>query len=81
MPAARSRSPRQQRVLPASAIRALPRGRALVWSTGAKVALVATRPWYAGPRAGEIDAARRAAERAMTAAADRAAGRAPWEAA
>jgi len=65
----RSRSPRQQRVLPASAIRALPRGRALVWSTGAKVAMVATRPWYAGPQAGEIDAARRAAEAAMTTAA------------
>ena len=29
----RSRSPRQQRVLPASVIRALPRGRALVWTT------------------------------------------------
>ncbi|HEX2808962.1 MAG TPA: TraG/TraD/VirD4 family protein, partial [Kineosporiaceae bacterium] len=69
----RSRSPRQQRVLPASAIRALPRGRALVWSTGAKVAMVATRPWYAGPRAGEIDAARRAAEAAMTTAATAAA--------
>ena len=77
----RSRSPRQQRVLPASVIRALPRGRALVWTTGVKVAMVATLPWYAGPRAGEIDAARRAAERAMTAAADRAAGRQPWEAA
>jgi len=50
-----------------------------------KVAMVATLPWYAGPRAGEIDAARRAAEQAMTAAADRAAdraaGRQPWEAA
>ena len=56
-------------MLPAAAIRALPRGRALVWSTGAKVAMVATRPWYAGPRAGEIDAARCAAEAAMTAAA------------
>jgi hypothetical protein len=41
----RSRSPRQQRVLPASVIRALPRGRALVWTTGVKVAMVATLPW------------------------------------
>ena len=44
-----------------------------MWSTGAKVAMVATRPWYARPQAGEIDAARRAAEAAMTTAATAAA--------
>ena len=71
----RSKSLRQQRVLPASAIRALPKGRALVWLTGAKVAMVATLPWYEGPRAGEIEAARRAAERDLTSAAGEPGGR------
>jgi len=64
-----STSLRQQRVLPASVIRALPKGRALVWLTGSKVAMVTTLPWYAGPRAAEVDAARRAAEASMTTAA------------
>lgn len=50
----RSRSVRQQRILPAAAIRALPKGEALVWLTGSKVAMVKTLPWYAGPRAAEI---------------------------
>jgi type IV secretory pathway TraG/TraD family ATPase VirD4 len=68
----RSTSLRQQRILPAAVIRALPKGRALVWLTGTKVAMVTTQPWYAGPRAEEIDAARRAAEAAITAAAGRA---------
>jgi len=62
----RSTSLRQQRILPASVIRALPKGRALVWVTGSKVAMIRTLPWYAGPRAGEVDAARRAAEAQMT---------------
>jgi type IV secretory pathway TraG/TraD family ATPase VirD4 len=62
----RSTSLRQQRILPASVIRALPKGRALVWVTGSKVAMIRTLPWYAGPRAGEVDAARRAAEAEMT---------------
>ncbi len=67
----RSRSLRSQRVLPASVIRALPKGRALVWATGSKVAMVTTLPWYTGPRAGDIDAARRAAEAGVTRAAAR----------
>jgi hypothetical protein len=45
----RSRSVRQQRILPAAAIRSLPKGQALVWLTGSKVALVTTLPWYTGP--------------------------------
>jgi type IV secretory pathway TraG/TraD family ATPase VirD4 len=65
----RSRSVRQQRILPASAIRALPKGQALVWLTGAKVALVTILPWYAGSRAGEIAAEVREAEAAITAGA------------
>ena len=58
----RSRSVRQQRILPAAAIRALPKGQALVWLTGAKVAMVTTLPWYTGPRAAEIAAHVRTAE-------------------
>jgi type IV secretory pathway TraG/TraD family ATPase VirD4 len=65
----RSRSVRQQRILPAAAIRALPKGQALVWLTGSKVALVRTLPWYAGPRAAEISARVRDAEARITAAA------------
>ena len=65
----RSRSVRQQRILPAAAIRALPKGQALVWLTGAKVALVTTLPWYTGPRAAEITARVTAAEADLTASA------------
>ena len=63
----RSRSVRQQRILPTAAIRALPKGQALVWLTGAKVALVATLPWYDGPRADQITARVRTAEADLTA--------------
>jgi len=70
----RSRSVRQQRILPVAAIRALPKGQALVWLTGSKVAMVTTLPWYAGPRAAEINARMQAAEARTTAAA---AGTAP----
>lgn len=63
----RSRSVRQQRILPAAAIRALPKGQALVWLTGTKVALIATLPWYDGPRAAEITARIQAAEAGLTA--------------
>jgi len=65
--ASRSRSVRQQRILPAAAIRALPKGQALVWLTGSKVAMVTTLPWYAGPRAAEIAAQVIIAEAGLTA--------------
>ena len=63
----RSRSVRQQRILPAAAIRSLPKGQALVWLTGSKVAMVRTLPWYTGPRAAEIGARMKAAEARTTA--------------
>ena len=47
-------------------IRALPKGQALVWLTGAKVALVSTLPWYAGPRADQIAGQVAAAEAGLT---------------
>jgi type IV secretory pathway TraG/TraD family ATPase VirD4 len=65
----RSRSLRQQRILPAAAIRALPKGQALVWLTGARVAMVTTLPWYSGPRAAEITRQVAVAQAALTAAA------------
>jgi type IV secretory pathway TraG/TraD family ATPase VirD4 len=63
----RSRSVRQQRILSAAAIRSLPKGQALVWLTGSKVAMVTTLPWYAGPRAAEIGARVEAAQDRTTA--------------
>jgi len=63
----RSRSVRQQRILPAAAIRSLPKGQALVWLTGSKVAMVQTLPWYDGPRAAEIAARMKTAQDRTTA--------------
>ena len=67
----RSRSVRQQRILPAASIRALPKGQALVWLTGTKVAMIHTLPWYSGPRAAEISGQVAAAEATLTANANR----------
>jgi type IV secretory pathway TraG/TraD family ATPase VirD4 len=63
----RQRSVRQQRILPAAAIRALPKGQALVWLTGTKVAMITTLPWYRGPRAAEISGHVATAEATLTA--------------
>jgi type IV secretory pathway TraG/TraD family ATPase VirD4 len=67
----RSRSVRQQRILPAASIRALPKGQALVWLTGTKVAMIETLPWYSGPRAAEIAGHVATAEATLTANANR----------
>ena len=63
----RTHATRQQRILPASAIRELPKGRALLLATGSKPALLTLQPWYTGPRAGEITAAESAAMAGITA--------------
>ena len=44
--ASESTSLRRQRILPPEAIRALPRGRALLLATGAKAAIIELQPWY-----------------------------------
>jgi type IV secretory pathway TraG/TraD family ATPase VirD4 len=44
-------SMRQQRVLPADAIRALPKGSALLLATGVRPALLELKPWYRMPDA------------------------------
>lgn len=58
----RSRSMQQRRILSAADIRALPKGRVIVLTTGARPAMLYSAPWYAGPRAPEISAADKQAQ-------------------
>ncbi|WP_329309189.1 type IV secretory system conjugative DNA transfer family protein [Streptomyces microflavus] len=60
-------SMRQERILPADAIRALPKGSALCLATGMRVAMLDLRPWYAEPGADELGAASARASKAITA--------------
>ncbi|GIJ75750.1 Type IV secretory pathway, VirD4 component, TraG/TraD family ATPase [Micromonospora phaseoli] len=62
----RSVSYRQEQVLPADKIRALPKGTALLLATGVRPALIRLRPWYKEPGAGVISAAARAEVQAIT---------------
>ncbi|MCK8678211.1 type IV secretory system conjugative DNA transfer family protein [Streptomyces lichenis] len=72
----RSYSYRQESVMPADRIRALPKGTALLLATGVRPALIRLRPWFKEPDAARISAAARAEVKAIT---DRAAGK--WAAA
>ena len=58
---------RQERILPADAIRALPKGTALVFATGLRAAMLDLRPWYTEPGAGNLSAASARASKAITA--------------
>ncbi len=49
-----STSLRQQRIIPADRVRALPKGHALVLATGVRVALVEGLPWYDSHRSEQI---------------------------
>ncbi|MFI5804364.1 type IV secretory system conjugative DNA transfer family protein [Streptomyces sp. NPDC051561] len=60
-------SMRQERILPADAIRALPKGSALLYATGMRVAMLDLRPWYKEPGADELSAASARASKAITA--------------
>ncbi|MFI8102112.1 TraM recognition domain-containing protein [Streptomyces sp. NPDC086023] len=60
-------SMRQERILPADAIRALPKGSALCLATGMRVAMLDLRPWYAEPGADTLGAASARASKAITA--------------
>jgi type IV secretory pathway TraG/TraD family ATPase VirD4 len=62
----RSVSYRQENVLPADKIRALPKGTALLLATGIRPALIRLRPWYKEPNAGPISAAAKAEVAAIT---------------
>ncbi|MFI7352002.1 type IV secretory system conjugative DNA transfer family protein [Streptomyces sp. NPDC049936] len=60
-------SMRQERILPADAIRALPKGTALCFATGMRAAMLDLRPWYREPGATELSAASDRASQAITA--------------
>ncbi|NEB01988.1 type IV secretory system conjugative DNA transfer family protein [Streptomyces sp. SID13726] len=60
-------STRQERILPADAIRALPKGTALVFATGLRAAMLDLRPWYAEPGADDLATASARASQAITA--------------
>lgn len=60
-------SMRQERILPADAIRALPKGTALCFATGMRAAMLDLRPWYREPEAKELSAASDRASQAITA--------------
>ncbi|MFF4520531.1 type IV secretory system conjugative DNA transfer family protein [Streptomyces bluensis] len=62
----RSVSMRQERILPADAIRALPKGTALLLATGIRPALLNLKPWYREPNAGPLGAASARATKAIT---------------
>ncbi|MGX1757046.1 type IV secretory system conjugative DNA transfer family protein [Streptomyces lydicus] len=59
-------SMRQERILPADAIRALPKGTALCFATGMRAAMLDLRPWYLEPGADELSAASARASKAIT---------------
>ncbi|MFF9063678.1 type IV secretory system conjugative DNA transfer family protein [Streptomyces sp. NPDC014882] len=59
-------SMRQERILPADAIRALPKGTALCFATGMRAAMLDLRPWYREPGATELSAASDRASQAIT---------------
>ncbi|MFJ4513769.1 type IV secretory system conjugative DNA transfer family protein [Streptomyces sp. NPDC088816] len=60
-------SMRQERILPADAIRALPKGTALCFATGMRAVMLDLRPWYREPGAEELSAASARASKAITA--------------
>ncbi|MFK0283236.1 type IV secretory system conjugative DNA transfer family protein [Streptomyces sp. NPDC090499] len=60
-------SMRQERILPADAIRALPKGTALCFATGMRAAMLDLRPWYREPGAEALSAASARASQAITA--------------
>ncbi len=60
-------SMRQERILPADAIRALPKGTALVLATGLRAAMLTLRPWYTEPDADDLAAASARESKAITA--------------
>jgi len=64
--ASRTHATRQQRILPASAVRELGKGQALLLATGAKPALLSLQPWYTGPHASQITAAATTATQLIT---------------
>ena len=52
-----STSTRRERILPAAAVRALPKSQAVLLATGVRPAMIRLLPWYDGPRSIAISAA------------------------
>jgi type IV secretory pathway TraG/TraD family ATPase VirD4 len=65
----KSDSLQRERILDKAGVRALTRGRALVFATGCKAAMVALIPWYTTADKDAISAAQKVAEAKITAAA------------
>ncbi|MFF4735798.1 type IV secretory system conjugative DNA transfer family protein [Streptomyces sp. NPDC001262] len=63
----KSVSMRQERILPADAIRALAKGTAICLATGMRAAMLTLRPWYKEPGADELSAASARTSKAITA--------------
>jgi type IV secretory pathway TraG/TraD family ATPase VirD4 len=59
-------SMRTERILPPDAVRALPKGKALLLATGIRVAMLDLRPWYKEPSAKTIGPAAARATQAIT---------------
>ncbi|MGW4031679.1 type IV secretory system conjugative DNA transfer family protein [Streptomyces sp. NPDC004838] len=59
-------SMRTERILPPDAIRALPKGKALLFATGIRVAMLNLKPWYEEPAAKVIGAASARATETIT---------------
>ncbi|GAA1890529.1 type IV secretory system conjugative DNA transfer family protein [Streptantibioticus ferralitis] len=59
-------SMRTERILPPDAIRALPKGKALLLATGIRVAMLSLKPWYKERSAKQIGPASAAATKAIT---------------
>ena len=73
-----STTTRRERILPAAAVRALPKTHAVLLATGIRPAMIRLLPWYTGPRKTAITAAEKQAatelqHRATRAQPDRAA--------
>ena len=62
----RSISYRQEQILPADKIRALPKGTALLLATGIRPALIRLRPWFKEPDAGRLSRAAKEELQAIT---------------
>jgi type IV secretory pathway TraG/TraD family ATPase VirD4 len=62
-----STSTRRERILPAAAVRALPKNHAVLLATGIRPAMVRLLPWYAGPRRNAITAAAQTAAQQLQA--------------
>jgi type IV secretory pathway TraG/TraD family ATPase VirD4 len=55
--ATRTTTTRTQRILPPSAVRAMPKGSALLMATGVKIAPITLQTWFTGPRKADVGAA------------------------